>query len=136
MQAVLIMDTFTVAYRRWEIRGRPDGPEDAIVADWLGAERLRHQMIEEAAYFNWINRNRIIGDPLTDWVAAEAQIADRTAQGQLSDTIIDECLRRQVIEEKAYFRWIHRGLQFGDPWQDWYPAEAELVMVAENRLWY
>ncbi len=127
------MDTFTLSYRRWEILGSQDGPQEATVANWLGAERLRHQVIEEAAYFHWINRGRPFGDPLTDWVTAEAEIVGTTGQGQLSDTIVDERLRHQVIQEKAYFRWRTRGLPFGDPWTDWSASEAELVVAAEHR---
>ena len=29
--------------------------------------------LHKPAYFNWINRGRPLGDPLTDWLAAEEQ---------------------------------------------------------------
>jgi len=34
----------------------------------------RHQMIKEAAYFRAEERNFIGGDPVEDWLAAEAEI--------------------------------------------------------------
>jgi hypothetical protein len=45
----------------------------ALVYPWNIPERLSHQAIDEAAYFRWLSRNRPIGDPLTDWLAAEAE---------------------------------------------------------------
>ena len=95
------------------------------MANLRAAERLRHQLIEKAAYFHWINRGRPVGDPWTDWFAAEAEIASsRAAQGQLYDTIVDGLLQHQLIEQAAYFRWMNRGQPIGDPWADWLASEA------------
>jgi Protein of unknown function (DUF2934) len=35
---------------------------------------LRHRMIAEAAYFNWLSRGYIHGEHLVDWLDAEAEI--------------------------------------------------------------
>jgi Protein of unknown function (DUF2934) len=35
---------------------------------------LRHRMIAEAAYFNWLSRGFIHGEHLADWLDAEAEI--------------------------------------------------------------
>jgi Protein of unknown function (DUF2934) len=42
------------------------------LTDWLAAGRSVNQLIEEAAYFRWIDRGRPFGDPWSDWFAAEA----------------------------------------------------------------
>ena len=117
-----------LAHRRWEIRGRLVGSHRPALADWLAAKRLRHQLIEEAAYFRWINRGRPIGDPRADWFASEAEIASgQPVHGHWADTFVDERLRHQLIEEAAYFRWINRGRPIGDPRADWSASETEVV---------
>jgi len=35
---------------------------------------LRHRMIAEAAYYNWLSRGYIHGEHLVDWLDAEAEI--------------------------------------------------------------
>jgi CHAT domain/Protein of unknown function (DUF2934) len=68
------------------IGGRPIGDPEA---DWFAAEaevvngrpvqgsfvdeRLREEVVREAAYFRWLNRGRPIGDPEADWFAAEGR---------------------------------------------------------------
>jgi len=121
-------DKFTLAHKRWKLRGSPNGPSEAAVADLIAAERLRQQLVREAAYLHWMGRERPFGDPLTDWVAAEKELASgRTARGPLSDNIVDGLLRRQLIEEGAYLHWIGRERPFGDPQADWSASEAELA---------
>lgn len=39
-----------------------------------GATKDRHQMVQEAAYYRAEKRNFLGGDPLEDWIAAEAEI--------------------------------------------------------------
>jgi hypothetical protein len=64
-----------LAYRRWEMRGRPAGSHRAA-RDWFAAERLRHQLTEEAAYLRWIDRGRPIGDPQADCLASETEVVN------------------------------------------------------------
>jgi len=119
-----------LAYRRSQIRenapeGAPGGPDD----DWAGAEFLMHQLVEEAAYYHWLDRvrARLVGDAGTDWRAAEAEIRygrrDDHRRGMPGD--VDRRLRRQVIRDKAYLRWLGRGI-WGDPLPDWLAAEEEV----------
>ena len=108
------LDVNQLAHRRWELHGRP---AHSALDDWPAAERLRHQVIEEAAYFRWLNRGRPIGDPDTDWFAAEAEIT-------------------KVIEEAAYFLWLNRGGPIGDDWADWVAAEAEVVSCGATSRGY
>jgi tetratricopeptide (TPR) repeat protein len=113
--------THWLARRRYEMRSKLGSYGDAL-ADWDAAQRL----VSEAAYFRWIERGRPFGDPLTDWVAAETEIADSgKSRDQVSVTSVDERLRHQLTEEAAYFRWIERGRQFGDPLTDWAATEDE-----------
>jgi hypothetical protein len=81
------------AYFRWLNRSRPIGDP---WADWFASEaevastrqvqdyltdsfvdeRLRHHVIEQAAYFRWLNRGRPIGDPQADWFVSEAEVVN------------------------------------------------------------
>jgi hypothetical protein len=119
------LDVNELAHRLWELRGRP---ARSALDDWLAAERLRHQVIEEAAYFRWLNRGRPIGDDWADWFAAEAEV--------VSGRLAAERLRHQVIEEAAYFRWLNRGRPTGDPDTDWFAAEAEITKVIEEAAYF
>ena len=129
MSASLDMDM--LAYRiseiREKIRRRRDESYLAALADWLAAQRVRHQIIAEAAYFRWIDRGQPFGEPWVDWFAAEAETAGDWTQSQSSETFVDQCLRGQLIAEAAYFHWIDRGRPFDEPWVDWTAAEAEHV---------
>jgi Protein of unknown function (DUF2934) len=91
-------------------------------------ERLRHQAIEEAAYFGWLRRGRLIGDPLTDWLAAEAE----AIMGWPVSYYLDSFVRwhHQATEVAAYFRWLGRNQPIGEPLADWFPAEAEAYGLA------
>ena len=103
------------------------------MADWNAAQRLRHQLTEGVAYSRWIDRGRPLWDSLTDWSAAEADIASgRAARDQLPGTYVVERLRHQLIEEVAYAHWVRRGRLSGDPRADWSAAEAE-VAAEEDR---
>jgi Protein of unknown function (DUF2934) len=120
-----------LAYRRSQIRQRAhEGALGGLDDDWAGAEFLMHQLVEEAAYYRWLDRvrARLAGDADTDWLAAEAEICygqhDGHRHGMPGD--VDRRLRRQVIREKAYFRWLGRGL-WGDPLPDWLAAEREIL---------
>ncbi len=101
------LTTDRLAYRRWELRRRPLGDDQA---DWIGAERLRQQFISEAAYFQWANRDGWHGDDWADWFAAEREITgSETEPSPLPGKFVDECLRRQLDEEAEYYRWLNRG---------------------------
>lgn len=114
-----------------EMRGRADGPQEAATADRITAEHLLHRLIEETAYYRWIDRGRPVGDAWADWFAAEAQITGREpAKHQLSETYVNERMRHEVIAEAAYFRWIDRSRPIGDARADWLACEAELANVA------
>lgn len=118
-----------LAYRRWEMRSRPPQGADA---DWRGAESVFCQLIEEAAYLHWLDRGQPWGDPLTDWLAAEAEICYGLHNGHHHVVpAADRRLRRQVIRETAYFRWLARGRPWGDSLTDWLTAE-ESVNDAES----
>lgn len=111
------LTTGSLAYRRWELRGKPSGDDRA---DWFAAERLREQFIREAAYLLWVNRDRWPGDDWADWFAAEREVAgSETQPSPLSGSLVDECLRQQLAEEAAYKRWLNRNRPFGSPWEDW-----------------
>ena|SRR5208282_887893 len=99
-----------------------------LVYPWNIPERLRYQAIEEAAYFRWLGRNRPIGDPLTDWLAAEAEVV----RGWPVSNYLDSFVRwqQQTIEEAAYFRWLGRNRPIGDPLTDWLAAETEAYRLA------
>ncbi len=113
--------THWLARRRYELRRKHGSYGDAL-ADWDAAQRL----VSEAAHLRWIDRGQPFGDPLTDWFAAETEIADSgKPRDQVSVTSVDERLRHQLTEEAAYFRWIDRGMPFGDPLTDWTVAEGE-----------
>lgn len=119
-----------LAHWRWELRGRPEGSGADAAADWRAAERLRHQLVAQVAYFRWIDRGRPFGDPLTDWFAAEAELAvGRTGEGRSVAASIGDQLSHQIIEEAAYFHWIERGRPDGSAWADWSASET----VAEVR---
>ena len=131
MQATLHVNE--LAFHRWEMRGRPVESLRDAVADWKAAQRLRHQLTERVAHSRWIDRGRPLWDSLTDWSAAEADIASgRAARDQLPGTYVVECLRHQLIEEVAYAHWVRRGRPSGDSRADWSAAEAE-VAAGEDR---
>lgn len=114
-----------LAYRRWEMRGRPYGSD---LDDWEAAQRLRHQLIAEAAYFHWIDRDRPLDDAWTDWFTAESETASgQAAQDELSRSLVDERLRRQLIAEAAYLHWLNRGRPLDDSGTDWYVSQGEVV---------
>ncbi len=122
-----------LAYCRSQIRHSAHeraagGPGD----DWVGAEFLMHQLVEEAAYYHWLNRGGSAGDADTDWLAAEADICYGRHDGHrhvlLGD--VDRRLRRQVIREKAYLHWLGRRQPWGDPLPDWLAAEQEIQLSA------
>jgi hypothetical protein len=80
------------AYYRWCRRGQPIGDD---LADWFAVEAegvgdrpvenqvsssvvhesLRHQLMEEEAHRHWVERGNPFGDPQTDWLAAETEVA-------------------------------------------------------------
>jgi tetratricopeptide (TPR) repeat protein len=98
------LTTDRLAYRRWELRRRPLGDD---WEDWIGAERLRQQLIREAAYFLWVNRDRWQGDDWADWFASEREITgNKTQPSPLPGSVVDECLRQQLEEEAELYRWL------------------------------
>lgn len=126
----MVLTASELAYRRSQIRqsaykGAPGGPDD----DWAGAEFLIHQLVEEAAYYRWLDRGGSAGDAHTDWLAAEAEICYGRHDGHrhMMPGDVDRRLRRQVIREKAYLHWLARGLPWGDPLPDWVAAEQEVL---------
>jgi len=121
-----------LAYRRSQIRqsaheGALGGPGD----DWAGAESLMHELVEEAAYYHWLDPDRPAGDADMDWLAAEAEICYSRHDGRRHTMPgdVDRRLRRQVIREKAYLHWLSRGM-WGDPLTDWLAAEQEVLSHA------
>ena len=100
------LTTDRLAYRRWELRRRPLGDDQA---DWFGAERLRQQFISEAAYFEWVNRRRQTDGAWGDWFEAERKITgSETQPSPLPGSVVDECLHQQLYEEAEYYRWLNR----------------------------
>jgi hypothetical protein len=117
-----------IARRRWEIRGGNDQSPEHAVDDYVVAERVLHRVISEAAYFRWVNRGRPFGDPLTDWLAAEAGIlGSLAALEQPSGSVIDGWLRDLSVSDTAYSRWEDRGRPFGDSLADWSAARDEVL---------
>jgi hypothetical protein len=99
------LTTDRLAYRRWELRRRPLGDDQA---DWFGAERLRQQFISEGAYFQWVNRGRQPYGTWGDWFAAECKITgNETQPSPLPGSVVDECLRHQLDEEADLYRWLN-----------------------------
>ena len=114
-----------LAYRCWELRGRRC---EGAPHDWGEAERLRRQLVEEAAYFRWLDRGERLWDSWRDWFAAEAEVVyTQEAHPYITGAFVDERLRRQLVEEAAYFRWLDRGERLWDSWRDWFAAEAEVL---------
>jgi len=102
-----------IAHRLWELRGWlfPAVWWDWREAEhnWEEAERLRHQLVEEAAYFRWLDRGQLYGDSWRDWFAAEAEVVySREVHPYVTGAFVDQRLRHQLVEEAAYFRWLDR----------------------------
>ena len=119
-----------LAFRRSQIRrAEREDAQGSPAGDWAGAEFLMHQLIEEAAYYHWLERGRPDCDAGTDWLAAEVKIRYGWDDGyrQQVPGDVDRRLRRQVIREKAYLRWLGRGMPWGDPVPDWLAAEREIL---------
>ena len=105
-----------LAHRSWELRGKPARSE---AVDRHVARRVLRQFIAEDAYFLWRKRDQpLFRDPLTDWSAAEREIAGgETGDGIVPSAVVDERLRLQI----AYFQWEKRDRPFGSPQADWPP---------------
>ncbi|GEM_PF-6362244 len=83
----------TLARRISDLHGRPAGTSED---DWHMAERLLRQFTEEAAYFCWINRGRLLfGDAMADWADAERQL-DSTLLSAVDGRVLGE-----VVAEDA-----------------------------------
>jgi len=103
-----------LAYRCWDLRGRPDWSEKL---DWEAAERVLGQFIAEDAYFRWEKRGRpLFADPLADWLAAVHEV---TETGIVPGAVADDRLRFQTAMQGAYLSWERRGRPFGNPLVDW-----------------
>jgi tetratricopeptide (TPR) repeat protein len=106
-----------LASQFWKLRENPPWSDDD---NWRGAEQLLEQITQDAAYFRWINRGRPFGSPLTDWSAAERDMAGSgTGQGPLPAPVVRRLVRHELDKQFAYFRWEERGRPFGDPMADW-----------------
>jgi Protein of unknown function (DUF2934) len=99
------------AYRGREIRGRLSYGANR---DRCGVERLRGQLIEEAAYYRWIRRGGPFGAPWTDWFAAEAEIVyGRSVHSYPADRTTDERPRHRLIENPHMFAGLIGGSRSG-----------------------
>lgn len=88
--------------------------------DWLGGRNQLWRLVEVSrgavlrervqarAYQRWVARNRPIGNPLTDWLPAEADVL------------------RPVIELEAWLMYQRRGRAPGGALADWLAAEREV----------
>ena len=99
-----------------------------LVDPWNLHERLRHQAVEEVAYFRWLRRGQPPGDPWADWFAAETEVIT----GWPVPNYLDSFVRwhHQATEVTAYFRWLGRGQPPGDPLAEWFAAETEVYDLA------
>lgn len=104
------------------------GRQESSPAYEIKAWDMYRRWIEEAAYFLWVDRGRPLGDPLTDWVAAEAAYRRRVDSDR--DVFQPDQLRRQAIEVEAYLNYTHRAPDAGDPVTDWRIAEEMAVQAA------
>lgn len=126
------LDLRQLAQWTWVLRGMPYGSSEV---DWDVGERVRHQLIAEAAYFRWIDRDRLLWDALTDWLAAERAIAPSDpGQAKLATADVDDRLRRELgVRELAYRTWELRGMPLDSPEGDWDVAErVRHQLIAEG----
>jgi hypothetical protein len=92
------LDLHELAYRIWEIRGRPDGAHRPREIDWFTAKRVHHQIIAEAAYLRWLGRGRPFGDSWNDWFFCETVLF---GDHQLPEAFVDERARHQATQEDS-----------------------------------
>ena len=63
-----------------QVRSAPNSPVTPPRTDATLSPEERHQMIAEAAYYRAKRRGFCGGDPLQDWVEAEAELGSRLGE--------------------------------------------------------
>jgi hypothetical protein len=78
---------------------------------------LRHRLISQHAYQNWLARGATFGGALRDWLAAEKDV--------------DEGAHHRAIQRRAFEIWQEKGCPSSSALADWLEAERDIAEEAE-----
>ena len=67
----------------------------------------------------------------THWLARQHFRCAGSAVGTAATPSQSWDVAQRLVSEAAYFRWIDRGMQLGDPLADWFAAETGIADGAE-----